>query len=331
MKIQSVSVALATYNGEEYLREQLESIEKQSILPFEVVVFDDASTDKTLDIVKKFKDRIGCEIKVKRNDHNIGYRKNFIECMKECRGDIVVFCDQDDIWHKNKIHEIIKYFSESNNLVVTHDCSVNFMENETSLESYFYHLGLSGFNPGLNIKGCCMAYRRDLIDLVGHPPSEFNWGHDNWISFTSKALNRHGTLSKQLIDYRIHGSNTSGALPGGHCRIRRLLRALKIGYFSSASQLEYYVSYYVKPSEIEMHYFAINQFKSALSEIQIKQAYEAISNREKICRLWESTKWRKPIQRALLCTHFFLSGAYRSNDGLLGFMQDIYGDRHGRL
>ncbi len=331
MKTQHVSIALATYNGEKHLGEQLESIEKQSILPFEVIVYDDASTDGTLDIVEKFKGRAGFEVKIKRNDYNIGYRKNFIECAKACRGDIVIFCDQDDVWHKNKIQEIVKYFSESDNIALTHDCSVNFTANEDSLDSYFDHLGLSGFNPDLNIKGCCMAYRRDLIDLVGYPPSDFNWGHDNWISFTSKALNRHGTIPKQLIEYRIHGSNTSGALPGGRCRIRRLLRSLKLGYFSSASQLENYVSYYVKPTEIEMHYSAINQFRSALSETQMRQAYEAIASREKICRFWEGKEWSRPISRTLLAIRFFLTGAYRSNDGLLGFIQDVYGNRNGRL
>ena len=331
MKIPSISIALATYNGEKYLEEQLKSIEKQSMPPSEIIISDDVSTDSTLDIIERFKERVKYEIKIKKNRTNAGYRRNFLDCAKECQGDIIIFCDQDDIWRNDKIHEIIKYFSNSKNLAVTHDCSANLMATGTSIKSYFHHLGLSGFNPSLNIKGCCMAYRRELIELVGFPSMEFNWGHDNWISFTSKALNLHGILEKQLIDYRIHSSNTSGVLPGGRCRIRRLLRSIKIEHFSTASQLEDYVSYYVKPTEIEMHHAAIDQFKSALSEAQRRHAYDAISNREKVCHLWQSEAWQRPAPRTLTALRHFFTGAYRSNDGVLGLMQDIYGDRHGSL
>ena len=91
-----ISVVLTTYNGEKFLKEQLDSLYNQTMLPDEIVVVDDCSNDKTVEILEKYKNTKGLRYYV--NDVNIGVNKNFEKAIKLCQGDYIALCDQDDIW-----------------------------------------------------------------------------------------------------------------------------------------------------------------------------------------------------------------------------------------
>ena len=108
------SVVMATFNGERYIKEQLNSIKNQSLAPDEVLIFDDGSTDNTLEIVKNFiKDNKlqGWELRI--NEKNKGWEKNFIDGIKASSGDIVFLSDQDDIWHPDKIRIMTEYLLDN--------------------------------------------------------------------------------------------------------------------------------------------------------------------------------------------------------------------------
>src|SRR5512138_1120776 len=104
----TVSVAMCTFNGESYLQEQLASICRQTVLPDELVVCDDASTDATVRILTQFKETCGFPVRVFVNETNQGVCMNFARAISHCSGDLIVLADQDDIWQADKI-EIMRH------------------------------------------------------------------------------------------------------------------------------------------------------------------------------------------------------------------------------
>ena len=100
-----LSVAIATYNGAEYVEEQLESIRTQSRPVDEVVICDDKSSDNTVEIVESFinKNNLGDSWRIEVNPENLGYASNFIGAARKTTGDLIFFCDQDDIWLPDRV------------------------------------------------------------------------------------------------------------------------------------------------------------------------------------------------------------------------------------
>ncbi|MCW6511076.1 glycosyltransferase [Lichenifustis flavocetrariae] len=117
----SISVALATYNGERFLREQLESLARQSRLPDELVVADDGSTDRTLDIVREFATSAPFKTVLLGIEGRLGYRANFMRCAQHCSGDLIAFCDQDDVWDEDKLDVVSRCFVREDVNFVFHD------------------------------------------------------------------------------------------------------------------------------------------------------------------------------------------------------------------
>jgi glycosyltransferase involved in cell wall biosynthesis len=101
--MESISVALCTYNGEEFLPKQLDSIKQQTCQVHELIVCDDGSRDATLTILEKFKDSVPFPVHIHQNSSNLGSSKNFEQCLQKCSGEIIFLCDQDDVWMPNKV------------------------------------------------------------------------------------------------------------------------------------------------------------------------------------------------------------------------------------
>src|SRR5579872_6862490 len=98
-----ISVALTTYNGERYLESQLESLVTQQRPPYELIVGDDGSTDRTLEILQRFAARAPFAVQVTKNAERLGWQRNFAAVALRCAGDYVAFCDQDDVWRADKL------------------------------------------------------------------------------------------------------------------------------------------------------------------------------------------------------------------------------------
>ena len=105
----SLSVALASYNGERYIAEQLDSIARQTRLPDELIISDDASTDSTPAIVHEFAQRVPFPVRFLQHER-LGSTGNFELAIAACQGDIIFLCDQDDVWYPNKIEVIEAVF-----------------------------------------------------------------------------------------------------------------------------------------------------------------------------------------------------------------------------
>ena len=124
-----ISVAMCTYNGERYIAEQIRSILEQTQKPDEILICDDLSSDETRNILTKFASN-NPVIKLFFNENNLGFVKNFEKAISLCSGEIVFLSDQDDVWKKNKIEEMIKIFHQFPKISYVFSNADAFNENE---------------------------------------------------------------------------------------------------------------------------------------------------------------------------------------------------------
>ncbi len=213
-----VSIALCVFNGEDFLEEQLASIAAQTRLPDEVVVGDDGSTDRTMEILESWKNSVPFPVRITRNPVNLRHTKNFEETVKRGVHEIVFFCDQDDVWMPEKIERILRLFEGSpETLLVCHETQVVDSEgNETGLtERTLRGRGnktcslrfLTPVNESAPIvSGCCMAVRRSFLQET----LPFFCAHDVCIYAQARARSGIRTLlDPPLMKYRFHGKNVS--------------------------------------------------------------------------------------------------------------------------
>jgi glycosyltransferase involved in cell wall biosynthesis len=221
----SISIALCTYNGEKYLYEQLESISKQTRLPDELVVCDDGSFDSTVQILRDFKKRSSFPVRLYCNEARLGYTKNFEKAIKLCKGNIIVLCDQDDVWVPYKIEKLEYHFK--NNPNIGYVFSDAFIVDERLFPlSYTMWDNISFstsqrrlFKNGNQVKvllkhnvvtGATMAIREETRDWF--LPISDKWVHDEWIALLLSAIGIKGDfIEEPLISYRQHHQQAIGA------------------------------------------------------------------------------------------------------------------------
>ena len=119
-----ISIALATYNGAKYLRELLNSLAKQTYLPTELVISDDNSSDDTIEIIQHFAKTAPFKVHMIENSHQLGVIQNFATAFKGTSGDLIAYCDQDDIWAPDKLEKCVHYFDAASTKLVMHRSEV---------------------------------------------------------------------------------------------------------------------------------------------------------------------------------------------------------------
>ena len=208
-----VSVCIATYNGEKYIQEQLQSILSQIGKEDEVVVSDDGSTDGTLDIVRQMNDG---RIRLLHSEaHNIV--RNFENALTHVQGDVIFLSDQDDVWLPGKYEECLRHLKEYD--LVVSDATVTDEALNVVYPSFFKHFGC-GKGILKNIArstyfGACMAFKREILDRALPFPDDREIGHDLWLGLVAEMTGRVLFLPEPLILYRRHGgafTNISTAL-----------------------------------------------------------------------------------------------------------------------
>ncbi len=208
-----ISIAMATYNGERYLPEMLDSLAAQTRLPDELVVRDDGSSDRTLDVVRDFADRAGFPVRVLPGGDRLGYAQNFVTVSRACTGDLLFFADQDDAWRPEKLETVARAATGNEPLALFHDFSLERADGEEIAPSFYGVLGERGFGPSVALKGCSIAVTRGFIETWDWPAPESKVSHDFWVALLSTAFGQRRILDDVLIDHRLHEANTSGWIP----------------------------------------------------------------------------------------------------------------------
>lgn len=222
-----VSIAMATYNGERHIREQLESLASQTRLPHELVVTDDCSSDQTLEIVANFALNAPFPVRVIRNESNLGFADNFLKAAALCGGDVIAFCDQDDKWLPGKLATCLEAFADPDVVVCVHtsrlwyggerfgDCVPHFRERQS--------LPAAGVDPLANHLGFSNLFRREVLRVADHSvrPRHPNvvggvaheshaMVHDQWIWFLGSMIGKVVLIPEVQCFYRQHSGNTLG-------------------------------------------------------------------------------------------------------------------------
>ncbi len=234
-----VSIAMATYNGARFIDRQLASIKKQTYQPFELVITDDCSTDNTLELVEQFASVVNFPVSIYKNDRRLGYKDNFLNAASYCKGDLVAFCDQDDIWDSSKLARQVAYFANQEILLVTHQYEL-IDEQDTPLGIVFPKLkkvriyrNLTA-DPFFTFYGMTLVFRRSLMPEnllslarpLDHSMPNTPVSHDQFIPFLASVLGKIVFINEPLVRYRVHSRNTCGPQPV-HSIISRMLNITK--------------------------------------------------------------------------------------------------------
>ncbi|MDX9902411.1 MAG: glycosyltransferase family 2 protein [Aliarcobacter sp.] len=294
-----IFILLSTYNGEKYLKEQLDSLFSQNYKNFKLIVRDDGSTDKTLEILKSY------NIELLSSCENLGVKKSFESLLayayENSDAKYFMFCDQDDVWNEDKIEKTLNKMNEMEKLykntpILVHTDLEVVDENLHTINPSFMKLqNLNEKKNGLNnlliqntITGCTAMINRDLAKLC-LPMSSNAIVHDWWVGLVASYFGKIGYLQQSTIKYRQHTSNTIGA------------KGFDIGFVLKSISKKVSLGRNISQSK---GFF--QQFKNELDEDTIEMLQEFIS-------LEQKTWWQK---RAVLLKYKLFKQGFIRNTGL---------------
>jgi glycosyltransferase involved in cell wall biosynthesis len=219
-----VSIAMATHAGERFISEQLDTIAEQTRPPDELIVCDDASPDRTCELVEAFARSASFPVRLERNPSRLGTTANFEKAVSLCTGDVIFFADQDDHWRPPKIERMIEILGSSpetgavlcNGDVVSESRdalgydlwrAVGFDASEQA--SVAKGGATDVFLRHVVAAGTTLAFRASFKPLL-LPFPDLRSAHDAWVAFMIAAVSRFEILDEPLIEYRLHDSNQFG-------------------------------------------------------------------------------------------------------------------------
>ena len=231
-----ISIAMATYNGENYLKSQLDSILNQTYKNIEIIICDDCSTDNTFQILKEYTKKYS-NIYIYQNDVNLGFAKNFEKAITLCNGEYIALADQDDIWLPNKLEVLCKnienysvicstykIIDEHNNIISEEpisriDTRIKILEKKQDM---FKTLLFSNF-----VTGCTILMKKDFLNkILPLPESSY---HDWWIALIASYYKELKYIDIPLILYRHHSNNETVTLRISN-KIPEIYKAIYILY-----------------------------------------------------------------------------------------------------
>lgn len=205
-----VSIALATFNGANYIKEQLDSFASQIRIPDELVICDDGSTDDTIDIVLEFRNSAPFAVRLIQNEQNLGHVQNFSKAISHCIGDIIFLSDQDDKWFPEKIENVVTAMQETPKCwVAVHDGEIADEELTPSGQTKMLQLRRGYGSADTISTGALSALRRGLLEYALPIPAG-STAHDTWLhQLASQLPGRRIVLEESLQYIRRHNTNTS--------------------------------------------------------------------------------------------------------------------------
>lgn len=261
-----IDILLATYNGGEYLEEQLNSVLRQSYTNWHLIVRDDCSSDDTQKIlqtyVMKYPDRITLSI----NEFPYGSAKgNFIRLLKDVKHEYAMFCDQDDIWDKDKIEttfrcmrQLERKIGKKYPILVSTDLRVVNSKGNIMADSFLKYMNLPDkivLNNLLiqnNVTGCTVLMNKTLCEMLKKVKNSNKiLMHDHFAALIATVFGKTAILNKSTISYRQHESNSVGAVDAKSVaymwqRFKRGRKKFRKDIDLSAVQTEYFLKLYGK-------------------------------------------------------------------------------------
>ena len=217
-----ISVALATYNGEKYITEQLQSIYGQTRKVDEIVISDDCSTDATVELIKEFAERYSdCNIRLLKNETNLGYKGNFRKALELCEGNIIFLCDQDDVWNENKVEILEGILNDHTEVALISSAFVQIdglgkvVSDSKNLYKQELHQSEFTLVPLQDLifhnisQGCAMAFRKEIKESYLKAYTD-ELPHDWILNVVAAMQKKCYFINRSLFGYRIHDNNAIG-------------------------------------------------------------------------------------------------------------------------
>jgi glycosyltransferase involved in cell wall biosynthesis len=232
----NISIVMATHNGRVHLEKQLQSLLAQTYLPQEIVISDDGSTDGTREMLSQYAG-------VHRHIHVLyaerqGINNNFQNSVSACKGEYIAFCDQDDIWEKDKLVHLAAAFSTNTLLAYGKSVLID-AEDHQSPDSAKEHLGFNNYRKGHLpyyfyfsncISGHAMMVKRSLVETALPFPNECLY--DQWLALIASAKSEIIHVPKAITFHRIHELNTTNNPQRNREQKRKRKKPLKYEKFS---------------------------------------------------------------------------------------------------
>ena len=226
-----IAVALCTYNGAAHLREQLRSIVAQTVVPDEIVVTDDGSTDATMAILEGELADAPFALDCARNTHTKGVAANFADTLARCTADVIALADQDDVWAPTRIEIGTAPFSSPAVMATFSDAELIDGHGEARNSSLWAAHGLgrrarrrlTGGEPWRQLlrwncaTGATLAIRREVLDVALPVPQRTL--HDEWLALVAAGLGEVVAIGEPLVSYRVHEGSALGLPPRGRAAV----------------------------------------------------------------------------------------------------------------
>jgi glycosyltransferase involved in cell wall biosynthesis len=311
-----ISIALCTYNGEAYLKQQLDSIAAQTVQPIELVVCDDRSTDSTIPILEDFRRTAKFPVRIHRNEEQLRTTRNFEKALRLCVGDFIALSDQDDLWRPEKLEKLVGLLKAdptaggvfSDAILIDSDSQPTghllFEKHRFSKtrQLAFGHDPVSILLKHDVITGATLIVRPSILETFNQMPP--NWLHDGWLAWMF-AINDRKVLicDEPMTLYRMHASQQVGvnAITSA-ARWRAARDAESARYKSTAMQFEAILDY--------------------VERLPSKQALASIIRGKIAHQELRANMPRNRIKRAIAVVKH-LSGYGRFSQGALSIMKDL--------
>lgn len=295
---QKISVAICTYNGEKYLKEQIDSILSQSLKVDEIIVCDDCSSDSTVSILNNYSRTNPGVFNIYINEENLRSVKNFEKAISLCSGDFIFLSDQDDIWVTTKVEKYIQFFQEnpSIDLIASNGYCINeksevqdkyaiwdapqFLKEKNITFNYYEIISYIS-----NIAtGASFGFKKSLVSDILPFPIIKDFHHDEWIALIASSKNTFEMINEKYFYYRIHQNQQVGGIFYDKTEVSKysLIRA-----FDLNSDKELFKSYKRQLKRLSTSYLK-NQENLAQNQNRYKNLFE--KNLVNIKRLYNERK-----------------------------------------
>ena len=321
-----ISIAMATYNGAQYIQDQLQSFVDQTRLPDELIITDDCSTDRTEAIVREFAKTAPFAVAFYRNEKNLGYGGNFNAALLKTTGDLVFLSDQDDVWFPEKIEHMVGVAVRNPKaLVVMNDAVLTDSDlNEVGLTKVG-QIRSAGFPMRFFVMGCCCGIRRELLDFCMPIPEGFK-GHDNWIVDLADALGAKIIDDRVLQYYRRHESNESQFIANRTVKVTRsqaLFYSIKDLFDADIRKKE--------KEQIAQQQILIEGIQRTLSvapseyRADLQGMLDTSRVNVKVFRQRSLVREKRLIPRIFATYGLLVRGVYRNTSGFKAVLRDLLG------